>query len=145
MAIIRQEINISDVILNAPNATVVEASAVVQLDTTQYNGTVTYYFEVIGKRATTATARLRRKGTGTGTVKLQEDNGSFGSWADKVTIVSAGTAATATRVRSASFTPVSGRNYRIVTQNSSSMGSLSIYNAKIIVDQTGVIIDQYPS
>jgi hypothetical protein len=94
-------------------------------DSSVWDGTLTCYAEM----------SWTYTGTGNGTVKLQEDDGSFGSWADKVTIVSAGTASSATRVRSASFTPITGRNYRIVTQNSSSMGSLGIYNAKIVVNQ----------
>lgn len=75
-------------------------------------------------------------GTGSGTVKLQKDGGSDNfTFADDTTIVSAGTAASATRLRVA-FTPTDGRNYQINTVNSSSMGSLSIYNAKVIVTQT---------
>ncbi|MFC1647148.1 peptidoglycan DD-metalloendopeptidase family protein [Patescibacteria group bacterium] len=72
--------------------------------------------------------------TGTVTIKLQEDDGSFGSWGDKVTIVSAASATTADLVRSTSFTPTTGRNYRIVASGSSAQ--YAIYNAKIIVQQT---------
>jgi hypothetical protein len=92
-----------------------------------FDGTKTFYAEITWQYT----------GTGNGTVKLQtSSNLTTPSWSDVVTIVSAGTAASATTVRSTSFTPVDGNIYRIVTNNSSSMGSLSIYNAKIIVQQT---------
>lgn len=92
-----------------------------------WDGTKTFYAECTYAMSTTKVS---------GTITLQEDNGSFASWADKVTIVSAGTASTPTRVRSASFDPTDGRHYRIATKNSSSKSTLSIYNAKIIVDQS---------
>ncbi len=44
----------------------------------------------------------------THTVTLQEDDGSFASWADIVTIVSAVSGTTITRRRSGSFTPTDG-------------------------------------
>ncbi len=44
--------------------------------------------------------------------------------------------ATSTRVRSASFVPVSGRNYRIAFREGFTGATHAIYNAKIIVDQT---------
>jgi len=69
------------------------------------------------------------------TVTLQEDDGSFGSWADLATIVSAGTTTTPTRTR-VSFTPTDGRHYRIASLNGS-MDDHDLYNAKIIVDQEG--------
>jgi hypothetical protein len=94
-----------------------------------YDGTCTFFAEISWSYT----------GTGSGTVVLQESSATLTAptWTDKVTLVSAGTAAAATRVRSASFTPTDGRMYRITTVNSSSMGALSIYNAKIIVTQTG--------
>lgn len=70
-----------------------------------------------------------------GTITLQQDDGSFGGWAGIITIVNAGSAATATRSRSIAFVPTDGRHYRIATLNSSSKSTLAIYNAKIIVDQ----------
>jgi cellulose synthase/poly-beta-1,6-N-acetylglucosamine synthase-like glycosyltransferase len=70
------------------------------------------------------------------TIKLQEDNGSFGSWTDKVTIVNAATNTSATRTRVA-FTPTTGKNYRIVSSISSTNSTYDIYNAKVIVDQGG--------
>ncbi len=98
-----------------------------------WNGTIAFYAEVTYKTASSNTA----------TITLQEDNGSFASWADKVTIVSATSSTTATRLRSASFTPTNGRNYRIAVKSSTTKSSVTIYNAKVIVDQSPTIIDSY--
>ncbi len=91
-----------------------------------WDGTKTFYAEATYACSASKSAM---------TISLQEDNGSFGAWADIVTIVSAGTATTATRVRSVAFTPTDGRNYRIavLVGNSKSLGN--IYNAKVIIDQ----------
>ena len=70
------------------------------------------------------------------TIKLQEDDGSFAGWTDKVTIVNASTSSTLSRIRSSSFTPTSGRHYRIVSSISSTNSSYDIYNAKIIANQS---------
>jgi hypothetical protein len=95
-------------------------------DSTKWDGTCTFYAECTNFQT----------GSGVITIKLQEDNGSFGSWTDKVTIVNAATPASVTRTRSASFTPTSGRNYRIAGFVVSSMDTWEIYNAKVIVQQT---------
>lgn len=73
---------------------------------------------------------------------LQEDNGSFASWTDKVTIVSAGAATTPTRVRSAAFTPTDGRHYRLKVDgtNLAMSATVSTYNAKVIVDQSNAFV-----
>ncbi len=74
----------------------------------------------------------------TTTIKLQESDGTgdgFAGWTDKITIVSGGSASTPTRVRSSSFTPTAGRNYRIAVQEGYNGATHAIYNAKIIVDQ----------
>ena len=74
----------------------------------------------------------------TTTITLQESDGTgdgFVGWADKITIISAGTASTPTRARSTSFTPIAGRNYRIAVKEGYSGATHAIYNAKIIVDQ----------
>lgn len=72
----------------------------------------------------------------TTTIALQEDNGSFSGWTDKVYIVVGGDGSSATRTRSLAFTPTSGRNYRIVFKEGYSGATHAIYNAKIVVDQT---------
>jgi hypothetical protein len=99
-----------------------------------WDGTLSCFAEV------TYTQASNMKNT---TIVLQEDNGSFASWTNKVTIVNAGTAATPTLVR-ASFTPTDGRNYRITTASSSNMITHSVFNAKVVVDQntTSTIVDQ---
>ena len=86
---IRQEINIIDTVVSATGAD----KAIVQLDTTQYSGPVTYYFETVAKVASgTLTLTLRRKGTST----------------DDAT--NSVTATSYTRQRTAAFTPPSSRN-----------------------------------
>jgi hypothetical protein len=90
-----------------------------------WDGTLSCFAEV------TYTQASNMKNT---TIVLQEDNGSFASWTNKVTIVNAGTAATPTLVR-ASFTPTDGRNYRITTASSSNMITHSVFNAKVVVRQ----------
>jgi len=70
-------------------------------------------------------------------IALEEDDGSFANWTFKTQIVNQGTAtATPDRVRSAAFTPTSGRHYRLVASTSAAASTFDIYNAKIIIDQT---------
>ena len=71
------------------------------------------------------------------TITLQQDDGSFGTWTDLVTIVNADTTSAATRFR-VPFTPTTGRHYRISSAESAATGgkNYSLYNAKIIVDQS---------
>ena len=91
-----------------------------------WSGTKVFYGETT---YSVATSKL------TCTIKLQEDDGSFGSWADKVTIVNAGNSTAYARIR-ATFTPTDGRHYRLVTSSSSSKSAHTVNNARIIVDQT---------
>lgn len=98
-----------------------------------WDGTLSFYTEVVW--ATSA--------KNTTTITLQEDDGSFASWTDKVTIVSAGTG-TVTRTRVAfGFSPTDGRHYRISALGSTSKSNYSIYCAKIIIQQTPTLIDSY--
>gem|GEM_PF-2785273 len=70
-------------------------------------------------------------------IALEEDDGSFANWTFKTQIVNQGTATSSSdRVRSAAFTPTSGRHYRLVASTSAAASTFSIYNAKIVVDQT---------
>ena len=83
--------------------------------------------------------------TYTVTIKLQEDNGSFGSWTDKQTIVNAvSSVTTPTRTR-VSFTPTDGRHYRIVGSVSNAANTYDIYNAKVVATQTGTVITKTES
>ena len=77
------------------------------------------------------------------TVTLQQDDGSFGTWTDLVTILDSTTNATCSSATASTrcrivFTPTTGRHYRISSLESASTGgkNYSIYNAKIIVDQS---------
>jgi len=60
----------------------------------------------------------------------------FAGWTDKAYIVSQGSQASSTRVRSAAFTPTNGKSYRIAEWLNNGTGTTTIYNAKIIIDQT---------
>lgn len=94
-----------------------------------WDATVTFYAEVTYSTSTTQTA----------TISLQEDDGSFGGWADIKVIVSAVSNTSPTRTRSTSFTPTAtGRHYRIAGFESSATGGrvYAVYNAKVIVDQS---------
>lgn len=74
-------------------------------------------------------------------IALEEDNGSFGGWTFKTQIIAKGAAtSTSDRVRSSSFVPISGRNYRLVASTTNSGVPYYIYNAKIIVDQTSATL-----
>ncbi len=77
-------------------------------------------------------------------IALEEDNGSFGGWTFKQMIVTNGVATSSPqRVRSNTFTPVSGRNYRLVASTTNASATYDIYNAKIIVNQTSSGSDVY--
>lgn len=116
MAIIRQEINILDHIW-ASDASTGER---VQLDTTKYSGTVTYYFETVGKVASgTLTLTLRREGTAT----------------DDATINITATSYTRQRV---SFTPPAGQTVYVI--NGVNGTSPFLTSARIIVFQNAATI-----
>lgn len=110
--------NITDGINNFPKYWTYNAA---NWDGTQtYSAEVTYY--------TNACAII---------IKLQEDNGNW-NFSDKVTIASGSSSLTLSpRV---TFTPIDGRHYRLYSAPTSCpVGSYSIYNAKIIVDQNGEV------
>jgi len=74
------------------------------------------------------------------TITLQVDDGAFGGWTDVMRIVNAGTATSATRVRSwlminttTYFQPAEGKHYRIAAYCAS--GTYDIYCAKFIYRQ----------
>lgn len=70
---------------------------------------------------------------GTVTVTLQQDNGSFGGWADLATITSHSFATP--QLNSVSFTPTSGRHYRLAVKTSDAMYAWSVFNASIQLRQ----------
>ena len=74
--------------------------------------------------------------SGSTTVVLQEDNGSFASWDDIALIVNQGTAtSTGTRGRSSSFTPTNGLNYRLAAKGADVPQFISV--GSIAEDLTG--------
>lgn len=97
-------------------------------DSTKWDGTITAAAEV---------SWLSSVSNASITIILQQDNGSF-TWSNLVTIVNAAGSTTATKTRVA-FTPTSGRNYRLVASTSNGARTYSIYNAKIVIDQTSTI------
>jgi hypothetical protein len=73
--------------------------------------------------------------TGNKTIVVQESSDLY-IWATAVTIVNAASGAvTTTRSTSATFTPKDGYYYRLAWTNSSTMTTVSIFNARIILDQ----------
>lgn len=77
-------------------------------------------------------------GSGSIQIGIDEDNGSFSGWVTRLIIVAAGTSTSIVRVRSTTtFAPRSGRNYRLVAKTTKSQKHFNIYNAKLIIGQTG--------
>jgi hypothetical protein len=74
---------------------------------------------------------------GTVGVALEVDNGSFGGWTFVAQIVAVGNISTTSQRVRVSFTPTTGKNYRLVASTTNSTASYDIYNAKIVVDQSG--------
>lgn len=93
----------------------------------RWDGTKTFDAEVVWRTASTNTA----------TITLQEDNGSFASWANIITIVNAASSTTPTRTRTtAHFIPTDGRHYRIAVLSSTTKSTVTIYCAKVVVNQS---------
>lgn len=121
MAIIRQEINILD---RLANASILNAGSqgTVQLDTTQYNGTITYYFEIVGFNTSATlddTFTLRRDGTTT----------------DDVTITIPKNTSTNTLFRSTTFTPPAGQTSYFCFSPNSAGGFAILKSARIVIIQ----------
>jgi hypothetical protein len=116
---IRQEINILDSSYSASNATIT-SDEFSQLDPTQYSGTVSYYFEIVGSASagSSGNIHLRRQGTTT----------------DDASISTSGLGTTATRLRSAAFSaPGSATEYFVHADAAGSGKNLTIKAARIIV------------
>jgi hypothetical protein len=93
-------------------------------DSSKWDSDLQFFAEVVGKRDTSTASSSNWI--------LQEDDGSFGTWTDKVTIAASITSTTANDYR-VQFTPTTGRNYRIVSLDSNTLnGGHITYNAKII-------------
>lgn len=91
-----------------------------------FDGTLNFYAECTYLVSST---------TGNKTIVVQESS-DLSTWATAATMLSVATGSTtAARVRSAAFTPKDGYYYRLAWTNSSTMSTVSLYNAKIIVDQ----------
>ena len=107
---VRQEISILDHAL----AGAVTSNEFVRLDTTQYNGTVTYYFEIVAAISSgSAAVTLRDKGD-------SSDDAS-------ITV----TGATQTLYRSTAFTPTAGQtNYAVV-----GAANITVKSARIVIIQ----------
>lgn len=122
---IRQEINITDAILTSTGGTRAISKEVVQMDTTQYNGTVTYYFEVLARATNTTNA-------------LAELLNSGGTAQTSVSITTADS--TYRLYRSASFTP-SAATQDYETAIGSTVGStVDVKASRIIVIQNATTL-----
>jgi len=133
MAQIRQEINI----VTAGSASVdtggaskgastsADGNVYVQLDTTQYNGTVTYYFEWIGNVASgTSSVKLRRKGTSTDDATLSVTGSTTAVW------------------RSTAFTPPAGQT-EYMLRIEAGTGDCRGKAARIIIIQNSTKLDRF--
>jgi hypothetical protein len=89
-----------------------------------WNAISDVFFEAVFKGSTSKTPCA---------VTLQVDDGSFGTWTQVAAVTT--TSTTPTRIRSASFTPVAGRNYRVVGAAAESKTGMVLYSAKIIINQ----------
>ena len=94
-----------------------------------WNGTPQFFFEAVFKTTNSKA---------TATVQLQQDDGSFANWTNVTNgSVTSTQANQIVRVRTSSaFTPVTGRHYRVAVSTGNSKSAMSIYCAKIIVQQT---------
>lgn len=119
MPTIRQEINI--LCTSYTGTGTVSSNEIVQLDTSQYSGTVTYYFEAVysGAASNTGNVRLTRSGTTT----------------DDATVAGS-TSATVILTRSTSFSPPAGQTEYIVRLVGDGTRSQTLKSARIIVIQT---------
>ena len=82
---------------------------------------------------------------------LQEDDGAFGTWTNKVAVIVNGfSTSTGKMASSSSFSPTDGRHYRLVASTTGSGATYSIFNAKIVVDQNTIagsesLTDSWPT
>src|SRR6185503_6339406 len=94
-----------------------------------WDGTITAFFEVVWacvSTKVTATAELQvADGTGDGFA-------GFAAVGSDLTL----TSTTITRTRSAAVTLTAGRNYRVVYKTSNSKTAVTLYNARMVIDQT---------
>ena len=79
---------------------------------------------------------------------LQEDNGSFGSWTNiSSTSNQVYSTTTSSSTITNTFSPTDGRHYRLVASSSLASTTYSIFNAKIVVNQTAptavTLVDSY--
>jgi hypothetical protein len=102
-------------------------------DSSKWDGDLTFFASATYKTANSM---------GAITVTLQQDNGSFASWADVLTIVNAGTSTTFVNVVSGTFTPTNGRNYRVAVKTSNDMYAWFLKDCNIIVKQNPTIVKE---
>jgi len=125
---IRHEINIINQ-FHSVSATTLTANGIAQLDRSQYNGTVTYFFEIVANvtnAAGTKTVTLRRNGTST----------------DDATITVSNTAGYSV-LRSAAFTNAYGNfgaQEYVAFLTATGSGTLSLKAARIVIIQNSPII-----
>jgi hypothetical protein len=116
---IRQEINITDAYFVAASNTTATSSAIIQLDTTKYSGTVQYYFEV--EASTTAASDsvflARNSGSGTQDASVSVNSATYGLF------------------RSTAFTPPAQTQTEYVVQIGSASGVTGVKAARIVVIQ----------
>src|SRR3990167_671497 len=124
---LRQEINILDHILPSATGGTVSSNEIVQLDTTQYNGTVTYYFEFVALNTNAS--------VGYNVWLTAATDGTKGS-----TSVPANTTAF-TLFRSSAFTLATAtQNCTIQFSNTAVTNQLQVKSARIVIIQNATTL-----
>ncbi|MEK7065688.1 MAG: hypothetical protein AAB961_01735, partial [Patescibacteria group bacterium] len=119
---IRQEINIVDGYLEATTGNYATSSAIVQMDTTKYSGTATYYFEVVASTSVSLASNVYLKTVAGATIAT-------------VAIPAGTTNPTLLPVTRAAFTPTAGATEYVVVIGNESGATKSIKAARIIIIQ----------
>jgi len=126
MSTIRQEINILTAVLSAASGASATSNEIVRLDTAQYSGTITCYFEIVADTSLSLTSNvtLRRKGTST----------------DDATCTIPLLTTAYTRIRSASFAPPDGATEYVVFIDAAVGATKNVKAARIVIIQNSTAL-----
>lgn len=126
---IRQEINIVNTAYQGVGvASNTVSKELIQLDTTQYNGTVTYYFEIVAKGDLT--------GAGVQVISLRRSDGT-----SEQAITVTDTSSTYTLYRSTSFTPPAGQTTYYAQINAGTLNTGAFFkSARIVIIQNATTL-----
>lgn len=116
----RQEINILDEYLGAPTAAYATSSAIINLDTTEYSGTVSYYLEVVASSSSALFTNFYLRNLAGQTIATLNPSltTSYNLY------------------RSASFTPTAGANDYVLVVGNESGATKGVKAARIVILQS---------